>query len=203
MQNSECTVRRTPTAWRRAACRALPAFFILNSALLAGCLRPERPADPNIITIAARVGPNNLHPLKANDEGTARVGQLMYDTLMDTGDDLRAHPRLAERLERPDPLTCVVHLGRGVKFHDGRKLTARDVVHTYSLFLDPAFVSPFKGAFTPMTGVRAMDDYTVAITLKAPFPSFPVTNIVPIPISPSGVDEPTVAPALYGTAPCR
>src|SRR5688572_417903 len=119
---------------------ALSAFCILNSALLAGCLRPQPPADPNIITIAARVGPNNLHPLKANDEGTARVGQLMYESLMDTGDDLRAHPRLAERLEQPDPLTYVVHLRRGVKFHDGHELTARDVVHTYSLFLDPAFV---------------------------------------------------------------
>jgi peptide/nickel transport system substrate-binding protein len=203
MQNSECTVRRTPAAWRRAACRALPAFFILNSALLAGCLRPERPADPNIITIAARVGPNNLHPLKANDEGTARVGQLMYDTLMDTGDDLRAHPRLAERLERPDPLTYVVHLRRGVKFHDGRELTARDVVHTYSLFLDPAFVSPFKGAFTGLARVRAVDDYTVAFSLKEPFPSFPVTNLVPIPILPAGVDEATLARVPNGTGPYR
>jgi peptide/nickel transport system substrate-binding protein len=175
----------------------------LHFAFLVGCLRPQPPADPNIITVAARVGPNSLHPLKANDEGTARVGELMYDSLMDTGEDLRAHPTLAVRLERPDPLTYVVHLRQGVKFHDGHELTARDVVHTFSLFLDPAFVSPFKGAFTGMTGVRALDDYTVAFSLKAPFPSFPVTNLVPIPIVPAGVDEATLARAPNGTGPYR
>src|SRR5687767_8572731 len=118
MQNSKCEMQTEPLRWNTAF-----AFCILHLAFLAaGCVRQE-PPDPNIITIAARVGPNNLHPLKANDEGTARVGQLMYDTLMDTGDDLRAHPRLAERLERPDPLTYIAYLRRGVKFHDGRELT--------------------------------------------------------------------------------
>jgi peptide/nickel transport system substrate-binding protein len=182
---------------------ALFAFCILHLAFLGGCLRPQPPADPNIITIAARVGPNNLHPLKANDEGTVRAGQLMYDSLMDLGEDLRAHPRLAERLEQPDPLTYIAHLRRGVTFHDGRALTARDVVHTYSQFLDPAFVSPMKGAFTVMAGVRALDDYTVAFSLKQPFPSFPVTNLVPVPILPAGVDEATLARTPNGTGPYR
>jgi peptide/nickel transport system substrate-binding protein len=171
-------------------------------AFLASCGR-QSPPDPNIITLAARVGPNSLHPLKANDEGTARVGQLIYDSLMDTGDDLRAHPRLAERLGMPDPLTYVVTLRRGVKFHDGHELTSRDVVYTFTRLLDPAFVSPFKGAFTLMAGVRAVDDYTVAFNLKAPFPSFPVTNLVPIPIIPAGADEGSLTRTPNGTGPYR
>jgi len=182
---------------------ALSAFCILHSAWLASCSGQAKPADPNVITIAARVGPNSLHPLKANDEGTARIGQLMYDSLMDTGDDLRAHPRLAERIEMPDPTSYVVHLRHGVRFHDGHELTSRDVVFTFSRFLDPAFVSPFKGAFTLMSGVRALDNYTVVFSLKAPFPSFPVTNLVPVPIIPDGSDEATLARAPNGTGPYR
>ena len=166
------------------------------------CLQ-QAPVDPNIIVIGARVGPNSLHPLKANDEGTARVGELIYDSLMDTGDDLRAHPRLAERVETTDSQTYVVHLRRGVRFHDGHELTARDVVYTFSLFLDPAFISPMKGAFTSMAAVRALDDYSVAFDLKAPVPSFPVTNLVPIPILPDGADEETLARAPNGTGPYR
>ena len=171
--------------------------------LLSACLSETAPPDANIITVAARVGPNSLHPLKANDEGTARVGQLMYDSLMDNGDDLRAQPRLAERLETPDPLTYIVHIRRGVKFHDGHELTSRDVVFTFSRFLDPAFLSPFKGAFTVMSGVRALDDYTVVFSLKMPFPSFPVTNLVPVPIIPDGSDEAALARAPNGTGPYR
>ena len=181
--------------WKLGVC----VFALLTSA----CFRQQSPADPNIITIAARVGPNTLHPLKANDEGTARIGQLMYDSLMDNGDDLRARPRLAERIEMPDPTRYVVHLRHGVTFHDGHELTSRDVVFTFSRFLDPAFVSPFKGAFTVMSAVRALDDYTVVFDLKAPFPSFPVTNLVPVPIIPDGSDEATLARAPNGTGPYR
>jgi len=37
-------------------------------------------------------------------------------------------PALAERWEQPDPLTLTFHLRDNVKFHDGRTLTAKDVV---------------------------------------------------------------------------
>src|SRR5687768_9450452 len=129
----------------------------------AGC-GSEPPRDPNVLVVVSRVGPNNLHPLKANDEATARVSQLMFDYLMDIGDDLRPRPSLIERLEMPDPTTYVAYLRRGVKFHDGRELTSKDVVSTYRRFLDPAYISPQKGAFTVMTGVRALDEYTVQFT---------------------------------------
>jgi peptide/nickel transport system substrate-binding protein len=167
------------------------------------CLQRQAPVDPNIIVVGTRVGPNSLYPLKANDDGTVRIGELIYDSLMDTGSDLRAHPRLAERVETSDSRRYVVHLRRGVRFHDGHELTTRDVVHTFSQFLDPAFISPMKGAFTSMTGVRALDDYTVVFELSAPFPSFPVTNLVPVPILPDGADEATLTRAPNGTGPYR
>ena len=44
-------------------------------------------------------------------------------------------PGLAERWEIPDPLTYVFHLHRGVKFHDGRPLTSRDVKWTFDSLL--------------------------------------------------------------------
>ena len=199
MQDSEFrmqTTRRTRgTRW------VVPAFCILHSAFLAGCAS-QQPSDPNIITIAARVGPNSLHPLKANDEGTARVGQLIYESLMDTGDDLRAHPRLAERFETPDPLTYVVYLRHGVKFHDGHELTARDVVYTFSRFLDPAFVSPFKGAFSALQSVTALDDYTVEFRLKTPFAAFPSQLVLQPPVVPAGSGD-ALRTFPIGTGPYR
>ena len=88
------------------------AFCLLPFAFLTGCSSPDRPADPNIITVAARVGPNSLHPLKANDEGTTRVASLIYESLMEIGEDLRAVPALAERVEMTEPLIYVAHLRR-------------------------------------------------------------------------------------------
>ena len=178
------------------------AFCILHLALLSGCASPP-PRDPNIITVVARVGPNNLHPLKANDEGTARVSQLMFESLMDIGEDLRPQPRLIERYETPDPVTYIVYLRRGVTFHDGSALTSKDVVSTFSRFLDPGFISPQKGAFTILGGVRALDEYTVQFTLKEPFAAFPLANLVPIPILPDEKSDAELAAAPVGSGPYR
>ena len=87
----------------------------------------------------------------------------------------RACRGCAERLDNPDPLTYVAHLRHGVTFHDGHELTSKDVVYTFGAFLDPAFVSPFKGAFRVLrVGDGALDDYTVEFTLKEPFGAFPI-----------------------------
>jgi len=42
---------------------------------------------------------------------------------------------LAERWETPDPVTYVFHMHPGVKFHDGRPLTSRDVKWTFDSLL--------------------------------------------------------------------
>jgi peptide/nickel transport system substrate-binding protein len=179
------------------------AFCVLLFAFLPGCSSAQRAADPNVITVAARVGPNSLHPLKANDEGTTRVASLIYESLMEIGEDLRAAPGLAERLEMPEPLTYIAHLRRGVRFHDGHELTAEDVVFTFRQFLDANYVSPYKGAFTVMTDVRAIDDYTVQFTLNEPFAAFPLANLVSIDVIPAHVDEAALTRSPVGTGPYR
>ena len=194
--------RRGAIHWA-ASRQVLFAFFLVHFAFAQACSRSSPPPDPSIITVAARVGPNSLHPLKANDEGTTRVAALVYESLMEIGEDLRARPALAERLDNPDPLTFIAHLRRGVKFHDNRELTAKDVVFTFSQFLDPAFISPYKGAFTVMSSVRALDDYTVEFKLKEPFAAFPFANLVPIDIVPASIDEASLTTFPIGTGPYR
>lgn len=175
------------------------AIWLLACSL--SCARGDVPADPNVITIALRAAPNNLDPRLANDEVTAKIGQLVFTPLMDWSDDLRAVPKLAHRLDNPDPLTYVAHLRRGVKFHDGHELTSKDVVYTYESMLDPEFVSPYKSAFRSLQHVKALDDYTVQFTLKDPFGGFPIQLITP-PIVPAGAGS-SLSTFPIGTGPYR
>jgi peptide/nickel transport system substrate-binding protein len=168
--------------------------------LACSCGRVPAP-DPRIITIAVRSGPTTLDPRQGNDEGSQRVSQLIFNSLMEWGDDLRVHPALAERLDNPDPLTYVAHLRRGIRFHDGHELTARDVVYTFGAFLDPAFVSPFKGAYKVLRGVTASDDYTVRFTLAEPFAAFPIQLVLP-PVVPQGSGD-RLRTFPIGTGPYR
>ncbi len=178
--------------------RALIGALLMCAA--AGCATTPVP-DPGIITLAIRSSPNNLDPRRANDESSARAGQLLFTPLMDWSDDLRAVPKLAERLDNPDPLTYVAHLRHGVKFHDGHELTSKDVVYTYESMLDPEFVSPYKSAFRSLASVRAVDRYTVEFKLTQPFAAFPLQLITP-PIVPDGAGE-SLSTTPVGTGPYR
>ena len=199
MLNSHCRQRRESSS------RVLSAFCILSFALLvvfAGCSQSRTPADPGIITIAVRSGPNTLDPRLSNDEATQRISQLIYSPLLEHGDDLRIRPALAERFENPDPLTYIAYLHRGVMFHDGHELTSRDVVYTFKSILDPALPSPFRGAFRALKDVAALDDYTVAFTLTEPFAAFPMQLTGVPPIVPADAGD-SLKTAPIGTGPYR
>jgi peptide/nickel transport system substrate-binding protein len=174
---------------------------MLHLAFVGSACRPSPPPDPRFITVAVRSAPTTLDPRQGNDESSQRVAQLIFTPLMEWGDDLRVHPALAERLDNPDPLTYVAHLRRGVRFHDGHELTARDVVYTFAAFLDPAFVSPFKGAYKLLRGVTAVDDYTVRFTLAEPFAAFPIQLVQP-PVVPDGAGA-RLRTSPVGTGPYR
>ena len=174
--------------------------------LLAACLVLAACGDsattpPGVVVVAIRQAPNNLDPRFATDEASQRVGHLIFNSLMDLGEDLRVEPTLAERLDHPDPTTYVVTLRRGIRFHDGTPLNAAVVVWNYQQYLDPASTSPWRGAFRMVAAVTALDDHTVRFALKEPFASFPIQLVSP-PIVPVGAGA-DFNRRLIGTGPYR
>ncbi|MDR1989314.1 MAG: ABC transporter substrate-binding protein [Acidobacteriaceae bacterium] len=171
----------------RGRATVLPTFLLTLLLLSAGCLQRPTP-NPGIIVASVTSGPNNLDPRVGTDDVSQKLHQLMYDNLMELDDHLRVVPRLAERLDHPDPLTYIVTLRRGVLFQDGHELTSTDVVYTFTSLLDPAFTSAKKGAYRDVQLVDALDDYTVAFHLKRPFASFPINLVIPIVAKGAGAD---------------
>ena len=105
--------------------------------------------------------------------------QLLYSSLVKIDDQLRVVPDVAESLEQPDPLTYVAKLRQGVLFHNGRELTAADVVYTFRSLIDPNFRGR-TGAYRLLGAVDAVDSHTVKFTLKEPFASFPINLVMGI-----------------------
>lgn len=171
---------------------------MLGCGLLASCASPPTPRD--VITLAVLSSPNSFDPRVGTDEVSQKVYQLVYDNLLTLDDRLRVAPGLATDWQQPDPLTYILHLRRGVRFHDGHALTAADVVYTFSSLIDPAFLSPRKGAYRLLGRVEADDDYTVRFTLKEPFFGFPI-NLV-LPVVPNGAG-PGLKDHPVGTGPYR
>jgi peptide/nickel transport system substrate-binding protein len=157
--------------------------------------------DPDVIVVSIVNGPNNLDPRMGTDDVSQKLQGLIFDPLVDLDDNLRVVPRLAERIDQPDPTTYIAILRRGVKFHDGRELTAADVVYTFRSMIDPEFPSPRKGGYVELASVDAKDAHTVVFTLKKPFASFPINLLMGI--VPDGADTAALRTHPVGTGPYK
>lgn len=69
------------------------------------------------------------------------IQSLVYESLVFLDEALAPVPGLAERWETPDDRTYVFHLRQGVRFHNGREMTADDVAFSLQRVLDPAVAS--------------------------------------------------------------
>ncbi len=165
----------------------------------AGCTAPPDRGSSRIV-VGITSGPTNLDPRFGLDDVSQKLHPLIFDGLLVVDDDLRMSGWLAETFEHPTPITYVMRLRRGVRFHDGHELTSADVVFTYRSLLDPALGSPRRGGYKELARVDALDRYTVQFTLTAPYTSFPIN--LSQPIVPDGAG-PDLSEHPNGTGPYR
>src|SRR6267143_2862787 len=120
--------------------KSFPMFFLLlalATAYLSGCSNRNQP-DPASHTFLIDSSPTNLDPRFATDSQSQRIDGLLFSGLLERDNQMNFHGDLAESWSTPDPLTYVFHLRHGVRFHDGRALTATDVKATFEFIMNPA-----------------------------------------------------------------
>lgn len=119
------------------------------------------------ITVAYDADPVSMDPHEQLSGGTLQLSHMVFDPLVRYTQSLDFEPRLAESWERVNDTTFRFHLRKGVKFHSGNELTADDVVWT----VERLKRSPdFKAIFDPFEKAVKVDDYTVDLVSKQPYP---------------------------------
>ncbi len=131
-----------------------------------------------------------LNPL--NETDYARVYQL-YDSLVAMDRDAGPVLALAEEITpNSDATAWTIRLRSGVEFHNGKPLTADDVIYTFQQILDPK--APAAGAsaisFVDAGAMKKLDKLTVRVPCKRPFATFYETmplyyySIIPVGFDP-------------------
>lgn len=137
--------------------------------LAAGCHSHREDADT--VTMLIESSPNNLDLRVGTDAQSERIGALVFDALVKKDAHYNLQPWLATSWEQLDALTWVFHLRDGVRFHDGKPLTADDVVWTIESLVDPAYgglITAKSGSFAAVDHAEARDRLTVVVHLKHP-----------------------------------
>lgn len=131
--------------------------------------------------------PTSLDPAYVTDIYSLNVVMNLFDGLVEFDKDLNVVPAIARvwKISR-DHRTYSFFLRKGVKFHNGREVTADDFVFSLSRILSKETKSPVaslffdiqgakefhEGIVPTVTGLRAVDPYTLKIELESPFAPF-------------------------------
>jgi peptide/nickel transport system substrate-binding protein len=149
-------------------------FVLVISLALGGCHSAQR--DRRTLVFLIESSPTNLDPRIGTDGQSEHIDGLIFDGLVARDANFHFTPALAESWEQTDPLTLVFHLRAGVRFHDGRTLTARDVVWTIDSMRTGKVISPKSASYASVDSVEARDAQTVVFHLKQA-DNFLLTNL--------------------------
>ena len=125
-----------------------------------------------IINVASDTPPVGLDPHIAIAYSSLAAYEHVYETLLRYDADMNLVPTLAVSVEQPDDVTYVFKLREGVVFHNGDVMDANAVKFSFDRILDPNTASPRRSTFETIESVTVIDDYTVEIKVKEPFPAF-------------------------------
>jgi peptide/nickel transport system substrate-binding protein len=131
------------------------------------------PRSLNGVTLAIESGPApSLDPRVGTSAEAERIGQLLFNSLVRRGPEFEILPDLATRWEMPEPTLYRFSLRPGVRFHNGKRLTSRDVKYTLESLLDGSITSAKTSAYGVIKNIETPDEWTVVFRLKEPYASF-------------------------------
>ena len=174
-----------------------------------GCREDTRTHEAEPTTVGKQGGvyrtplrnePRDLDPALAGSTYAVAVINQLFDGLVQFDANLNIIPSLAKSWNASqNGVVWTFKLREGVSFHNGREVTAEDVVYSFTRLMDPDTNSPSIWLFERVKGVEAfragtvdhieglvaLDQYTVQITLSKPYaPFIRMLGIVPARVVP-------------------
>ncbi len=143
------------------------------AALAAAMSLPLSAAVAKDLIVGLKGEPSSIDPHYHNLTPNNALAREVFDRLIMPDEKQQLKPGLATSWTAIDDLTWEFKLRKGVKFHDGSPFTADDVVFTFNRAPNvPNSPSSFATYLKGKT-IKKIDDHTVHISTKKPFPLMP------------------------------
>jgi peptide/nickel transport system substrate-binding protein len=159
--------------------------IIISALISTGCSKKEpQNKGKTVFRYNESKGIATLDPAFAKSQTLIWPVHQLFNGLVQMDSALNVQPCIAKSWEiSPDGKVYTFHLRNDVYFHDhplfpngeGRRVTAGDFVYSLKRIYDPQTASPGAWIFNYLdkkSGPKALDDTTLKIYLKRPFPAF-------------------------------
>jgi peptide/nickel transport system substrate-binding protein len=147
---------------------ALGLLLAVTAVALGGRALDAAPAGR--IVVAHPSDPTTFDAHVFSDQPTYNVILNVYETLVERTPDMQLRPLLAESYRMLDDRTWQFRLRRGIAFTNGEPFNAGVVKWNVERMLDPATKSRNLGRVSAIERVDVVDDLTVNIVTRTPYP---------------------------------
>ena len=179
--------------------------LVAASALAAGQALAQEGACLRVIGTDWASEQQSVDPLINNHVADLMRLTTIYEKLVELDNGYQPVPVLAESWEsNKDGTVWTFKLRQGVKWHDGRDFTAKDVIWTFKRVLDPQLDSGAAATLGMIDAeqIEAVDDHTVRFTLNAPAVELPILiSSKYAAIVPDGMNREDMQAKPVGTGP--
>jgi len=205
---------------RRLVILLLSTLLLLSCQLFTGALTSTK-TSPNEDTIYLMGHqPRTMDPARTLGGPDSPLGHI-FSGLVAIDTDMQVQPELAAGWEVSDNgRIYTFYLRKNAVFHDGRPVTAADVIYAWERAADPATGSDTvltylgdvagvaemnSGQADSISGLRALDDYTLEVTLREPVVYFLQKLAYPVAyvVDKNNVSDPDWEHNPNGTGPFR
>lgn len=144
-----------------------------SAAAFGACHAPTARKD-NDVHVAIGANPQSLSLIGNTDVTSSQIASVISDGLIGYDSVGRYVPLVARAWElTPDGRTLTLRLRDGVMWHDGERVTSRDVAYTVRKVREPATLSrAWVSAFANIDSVETPDDLTVVAHYRTTYADF-------------------------------
>lgn len=142
---------------------------VLGIALLLSLSGAAALAAPREVVIGMPGDVHSMDPYTLNETINNAINNHLFDTLVETDNNLQPKPGLAESWEvSEDARTWTFHLRKGVTFHNGNPFTVDDVIYSFDRSKDREVGASFVHVLSTVESYEKIDDHTLKVTCKSP-----------------------------------
>ncbi len=141
---------------------------LLSTALLSMAMLLATPISAKTLRWSSAGDMQTADPHSQNAGVNNNINGQIYESLVERGKKMEIVPRLATGWRQPNSTTWVFDIRKNVKFHDGKLLTADDVVWSILRLQQPT--SNFRVYANAIGKPRKIDAYTVELVTDVPNP---------------------------------